>query len=250
MESNPDTFLSSTVKTLCLSSAVDVHTGTKILGTCTGVDNLACWINHKIHSGPRWSASPLVDCIFNLHLRRLSIGTTYLLDVLRSSSGPDGSKLSLLTHIDIIVQSQDGLPSSLSGIDALPSLTHLALYLPYDLGIDKISQTMVSLLASCRSLKIMALVTVVEEPLLEAETVSKVEPSIPISDPRVAWIPYPENIILDWEASHRGDVHVWSIAETIVTRQIALKEQTRCVDSRTTGQPVSDISANSRMKPV
>jgi hypothetical protein len=225
IESNPDNFLSSTVKTLCLSSAVDVHTGTKVLGTCTGVDNLACWITQKIHSGPRWSASPLVDCIFKLHLKRLSIGTTYLLDVLRNSSGPYGSKLSLLTHIDIIVQSHDGLTSSPPGIDALPSLTHLAVYLPYDLAIDKILQTMITILGCCRSLKVMALVTVVEEPLLETETGSKLERPIPISDPRVAWIPYPENVILDWEASHRGDADVWSIAEAIVAKQMALKKQ-------------------------
>lgn len=112
-----------------------------------------------------------------------------------------------LTHLDVVFWSHEESPA-IPGVEALPALTHLALWLQHS-SVSVASLDVI--LSSCRLLRI--LVVVVDE--------LEIDPSDQetFADPRIVLLPYPD-VVPDWEAPVKGRPDTWSKAEDVVERQM------------------------------
>ena len=93
--SKPQGFLAKHVKSICMPvSTVSVREASEILALCTGLERLACWIDHR----PADAAFPQSICVGTLALRRLSIELSHFL----SLSDDLGAFEAHLTHLELI----------------------------------------------------------------------------------------------------------------------------------------------------
>lgn len=207
MAALPSSFLTSRVKRLCLTVAVGTSDASRILGVCSGIESLACWVDFcGVLPPPEDTPSAsLISSIASLLLKRLSIEVLHFSDFLRKSQNFDCAWSSRLTHLDLVFWTPDDLPT-FPGLESIPCLTHIGLYLREHVFTEHYISSMIS---RCAYLKIMAIV--IDEDLID-------DSSHPL-DPRIVFLPYPE-IVLDWEAPYRGLPDTWSRAELMVEEQL------------------------------
>jgi len=220
VRSMPSQFFATHVKNLCLSVSVEPEDATSILRVCRGVKDLAFWVDHLANPGARSHSLPLIAAL-NLH--RLSIEITYYMDLIRNYSGQQ-AWMERLTHLDVIFGThdpEDGQEGSLQTVvphlDQLPRLTHLGLRPSW----TRPPVAKAGLRAMLEAASPLVVLVIYDESGIGHERVSSV-------DPRVVYIPYPPNAILEWEGQAHGDeLCVWTKAEGLVRRHAA--EQPRGV---------------------
>ncbi|KAI3613285.1 hypothetical protein WG66_001502 [Moniliophthora roreri] len=203
MDIFPPTFFSQHVKQLCLTVSISPRDAARILQVCTGVTSLACWVDFR-HSQLPVSLSELLA---PFSLRRLSIEIGHFSQLSLVNCGWSTQ----LSHLDLrLWDSQDTLV--IPGLQHLPSLTHLAIYLGHwELAIDRTS--LAAILYSRPSLRVLCLV------IDEDQDMDNERPAP--SDPRVVYMPRPEPVP-DWEAPYRGLPDTFRLAEEIVARRMGV----------------------------
>ncbi|KAJ3512713.1 hypothetical protein NLJ89_g3361 [Agrocybe chaxingu] len=204
MGSLPQQFFANSVKKLCLSVSVSGRNATRILRACTGVTDLAFWVDY-IGTVPNRSLIPYIS---PLPLRKLSAEVSHFLALF-----PTGEIIhpwcECLTHLDIIFWTHEMAPV-IPPLDRLPSLTHLALRLRHNQTQEAALST---ILSTCRALKVLIIFDDAEE---------AAEEKVWTVDPRVVFMPYPTNVVREWEAQARQEESCsWSRAEELVRRHAA-----------------------------
>ncbi|CAA7264421.1 unnamed protein product [Cyclocybe aegerita] len=208
MGSLPPEFFANTVKKLCLSVSVSGRNATRILSACTGVMDLAFWVDY-IGTVPNRS---LVPYISPLPLRKLSVEVSHFL-ALFPTGGTRHPWCEYLTHLDIIFWTHEMAPV-IPPLDRLPSLTHLALRLGHNQPQEA---SLSSILSTCQALKVLIIFDDAEE---------AAEETVWMVDPRVVFMPYPANVVREWEAQARQEESCsWSRAEELVRRHAANRER-------------------------
>ncbi|KAJ7689440.1 hypothetical protein B0H17DRAFT_1202331 [Mycena rosella] len=118
-ESKPPEFLARHVKSICMPiSTVSILEAAEILSACTGVERLACWIDHGV------TALPQSIPVQSLALSRLSIELSHFLAL--PAALP--SLHAQLTHLELIYWEAhaEHYPATVD-LARFPRLTHLAL---------------------------------------------------------------------------------------------------------------------------
>ena len=97
MDAVPPGFLANYVKRLCLSVSVDASDAERILGVCTGVVDLAFWVDYL----RVFPAKPISPFIAPLPLQRLSIELNHFTSLF-SDLNSQPKWADTLTHLDIV----------------------------------------------------------------------------------------------------------------------------------------------------
>lgn len=201
MDSVPPEFFANNVKRLCLSVSVSAINAERILKICTGVVDLAFWVDY-LGAFPTQSIAPFLS---PLPLRRLSIELDHFASLFSESNSPP-KWCNTVTHLDIILWKHQSSPT-IPHLHKLLSLTHLALRPRHNLKDNHL----LPILSSCKRLRILI---VFDDPDSE-ETVWA-------EDPRVVYMPYPFKIIPEWEAQAKQDDDCsWSRSEELVRKYSA-----------------------------
>ena len=199
MKSMPPNFIAFSVKRLCLSVSVGGDNATHILRSCTGVVDLAFWLDY-LQFFPEHSLSPLIS---PLPLRRLSIELSHYRTLFRESA----AWCKTLTHLDIIFWSRETSPV-IPYLDKLPSLSHLLLRLRHNRAKKG---SLLAILSACKALEILVIY----------DESDRTEDAVLLAvDPRVVKLCYPVNVVRDWESRAKLDWNcTWSRAEELVRKQ-------------------------------
>ncbi|KAF8815113.1 hypothetical protein BYT27DRAFT_7249476 [Phlegmacium glaucopus] len=198
MESMPPNFVAINVKRLCLSVSVGGGDAARILRACTGVVDLAFWVDY-LQGFPEHSLLPLIS---PLPLRRLSIELAHYRSLFREPP----AWCETLTHLDVIFWSRVTSPV-VPYLDQLPSLSHLLLRLRHNRAKK---DSLLTILSACKALKILVIY----------DESDRTEDAVLAVDPRVVKIRYPANVVHDWEARAKLDLNgTWSRAEELVQKQ-------------------------------
>ena len=206
MESMPPDFIAINVKRLCLSVSVGGDSAAHILRSCTGVVDLAFWLDY-LQAFPEHSLSPLIS---SLPLRRLSIELSHYRTLFRESA----AWCETLTHLDIIFWSRETSPV-IPYLDKLPSLSHLLLRLRHN---RTKKGSLLEILSACKALKILV--------IYDDESDRTEDAVLTAVDPRVVKIRYPANVVRDWESRVKLDWNcTWSRAEELVRNAAAAQRQ-------------------------
>ncbi|KAJ7110363.1 hypothetical protein C8R43DRAFT_165615 [Mycena crocata] len=192
----PPGFFANAVKALCLVYRIKPEQAHAIISACTGVQQLACWVNQT--NAPQ-----------HLPLRYLSIEFRHFLNIL-----PTSAWLSSLTHLHLVfwafqpgVENEQLARLNLSrALPALPRLTHLANH-------SRMANPTYAkaVCASCPALEIFI---IVNNTMSENATVSD---SYSFDD-RIAVIDLHEvaEVADDWEDAYFGRASMWNRAEDII----------------------------------
>ncbi|KAJ4489873.1 hypothetical protein J3R30DRAFT_3276980 [Lentinula aciculospora] len=208
MEMFPVDFFAQSVKRLCLTVSVKPIDARRILQACTGISSLACWVDFI-----GWTPSiPFRALLHPLPLRRLSIEVAHF----KKLSLPECAWIHSLTCLDLIFWREDSL--LISELRFLPALTHLALKFLQHPNIE--DSALVYILSVAPALQALCLVT--DEDDLEMFEHTK------LVDLRVVCVPHPESVI-DWEASYRGRLNMWSQVEGIIEQRRFAENRVRAV---------------------
>lgn len=206
MESMPPDFIAINVKRLCLSVSVGGDSAAHILRSCTGIVDLAFWLDY-LQAFPEHSLSPLIS---SLPLRRLSIELSHYRTLFRESA----AWCETLTHLDIIFWSRETSPV-IPYLDKLPSLSHLLLRLRHN---RTKKGSLLEILSACKALKILV--------IYDDESDRTEDAVLTAVDPRVVKIRYPANVVRDWESRAKLDWNcTWSRAEELVRNAAAAQRQ-------------------------
>jgi hypothetical protein len=218
LASKPPDFLAKHVRSICmLLSTVSMQEASEILSLCTGVQRLACWIDHRATAEttvvaviPRWLPSKTVV------LRRLSIELSHFLCLLADLPTTN------LTHLELVYweANAEQYPATLD-LARFHHLTHLALRSDgqrFQWSLPMVSATM----ATCRHLKILVLL---DYAVGEAEFVRR-----GLNDPRAVLV-LSEVALHDWEPTAKtfhpweirlGKTDMWARGEDIIRRNSPL----------------------------
>ncbi|TFK68811.1 hypothetical protein BDN72DRAFT_897787 [Pluteus cervinus] len=210
VHSKPRQFFAAHVKRLCLSVSVSAPNAAHILTVCTGVRDLAFWVDF-LGASPT-DVGSLHSYISPLPLRRLSMELSHILDLMTRSGDLSQYPWSAgLTHLDVVFWTHEETPS-IPGLERFPALTHLALWLQH----SRVSATsLATILSACNLLRILVIV------VDEAESLAPDQDTF--ADPRIVLIPYLD-VVPDWEAPMRGLPDTWSRAEDLVRAQMQKAE--------------------------
>ena len=203
MDTLPPEFFAVHVKKLCLSVSVSAKNGQRILSICTGVTDIAFWLDY-LGTYPRHSIAPLMT---SLPLRRLSIELKHFLSLF---TGPESNHgwCDTLTHLDIIFWTHE-LSPAIPHLEKLSSLTHLALRLRHSQAQEA---SLLAILSARKSLKVLVIFDESDNP---GDTTWP-------GDPRVVYLPYPSNVVREWEAQAKQSPNCsWSRAEDLVQKRTA-----------------------------
>jgi len=203
MDSIPPEFFSVHVTKLCLSVSVSAKNAKRILSTCTGVIDLAFWVDY-LGTYPRHSIVPLISPLL---LRRLSIELKHFLSLFTDAE-PDHGWCETLTHLDIIFWTHE-LSPAIPHLEKLSSLTHLALRLRHGQAQEA---SLLAIVSARKSLKVLVIYDESDDP----------EDITWPADPRVVYLPYPSNVVREWETqAKRSPDCSWSRAEDLVRKRTA-----------------------------
>jgi hypothetical protein len=198
MESMSPDFIAINVKRLCLSVSVGEDNAAHILSSCTGVVDLAFWLDY-LGTFQEQSLSALIS---PLPLRRLSIELSHYRTLFHESA----AWCETLTHLDIIFWSRETSPV-IPHLDKLPSLSHLLLRLRHNRAKKG---SLLAILSACKALKILVIY----------DESDRTEDAVLAVDPRVVKIRYPANVVRDWEIRAKLDWNcTWSRAEELVRKR-------------------------------
>ncbi|KAF8903934.1 hypothetical protein CPB84DRAFT_1845603 [Gymnopilus junonius] len=218
INSLPAEFFTIHVKKLCLSVSVSARNAVKVLSICKGVTDLAFWVDYLGVQGFR--TGTITSLISSLPLRRLSIELEHFLSLF-----PDPNIHHVwddsITHLDLIFWTRQTAPV-IPPLAKLSNLTHLALRLSHNQPTEA---SLRAILSGCRRLKVLV---IFDDPETCDETAWS-------ADPRVVYMPYPQNIVGEWEAQARDDLlNGWSRAEDLVRRHTAESERSTTTSTAST----------------
>ncbi|KAJ7108654.1 hypothetical protein C8R44DRAFT_884701 [Mycena epipterygia] len=212
-ESKEPQFLARHVKSICMPLyTVSMQEASEILSVCTGVERLACWIDHRAMATT--PAIPQSIPLRALALRRLSIELSHFL-----SLTADSKACLTLTHLELVHWElhADHYPPAVS-LAGFPSLTHVALRSDA-LRFQWPLVMVLSMVRTCRQLKILLLLDYIA--IGESETIRR-----GLNDSRAVVI-LSEVALHDWEPRaklfHEWDVRMggmdmWARGEGIIRR--------------------------------
>ena len=199
----PRHFFVDHVKKLCLSISVDAREAEYILSVCSGVTDLAFWVDY-LHTTPGRSIVPIIS---TLPLRRLSIELEHFM-FLFSDPSVNHSWRDGLTHLDLRFWKHTTSPV-IPYLDRLPSLTYLALRLQHNQASEA---SLLNILSACRALRVL---------IIYYDQSETVEELVWSTDPRVIYLPYPPNVIQDWESQAREELSCdWFWAEELIEKHM------------------------------
>jgi hypothetical protein len=206
----PTIFFAERVKTLCVSAYLDISDALQVLPLCTGVVNLACWVD------PRQISSPtFFDTVSSSQPRRLSIDTETFFGWGRNFQQASFSHrfFENVTHLELLFRQID-IPL-FAGLHLLPQLTHLALDPEsYDvIPLNFLSDT----LRKCISLHVLIAFEGVDQGTDASAFIKDAS-----QDDRLVVLPCGE-YIRNWEAFRRGLPDVWTQAERIISERLRRK---------------------------
>lgn len=203
MEYIPPKFFAAHVRKMCLSVSVTAEDAERILRVCTGVIDLAFWVDYL----STFPDASLATFISQLPLQKLSIEHSHFMSLFPPSPKAQHAWCDTLTHLSIIFwTSEISCPSS--ELRSLCSLTHLALKM-YDACApeDYVHQ----ILSACERLQVL---------VIFEHSADAIEDVGHCDDPRVAYMDSPPQAILDWELQAREDEDCsWTMAEELIKRQ-------------------------------
>lgn len=206
--SMPQKFFADNVKKLCLSVSVDASHAERILTLCTGISDLAFWVDCIDTPGHH----AIMSLISRLRLCRLSIEQTHFISLFSDPTSRH-AWCDSLTHLDIIFWHHE-LSPVVPYLDHLHSLTHLSLRLRHNRAR---AESLLDILSSCKKLEFM---------IIYDELPESAEEGIKVVDKRVVYMPYPSNVVQAWEAQARQDVtSSWFSAEEAIRRYIVEQER-------------------------
>lgn len=212
LASKPAVFFATNVKSLCLSISVEPQDAKRILAVCTGVRSLAFWVDYISTLSP----TSMYQFIAPLPLRKLSIEVQHLhalCETLGEPGNVDQSWHAELKQLDVVFWEDDDEPDILPYLTQLKSLSRLGLWNPHGL----VNESFVSrILSACKHLEILLLV-------IDEDDSGPAPPSF--QDPRVVFMPYPPQIIQDWEASFVGRPNTWSQAMEIFLANVKARHE-------------------------
>jgi len=207
MDSMPPEFFAVHVKKLCLSVSVGAKNAKRILSICTGVTDIAFWVDY-LGTYPRHPIAPLIS---PLPLRRLSIELKHFLSLFTGPE-PDHGWCDTLSHLDIIFWTHE-LSPAIPHLEKLSSLTHLALWLRHSQAQET---SLLAIVSARKSLKVLAIFDESDNP----------EDITWPADPRVVYMPYPSNVVREWEAQAKQNPDCsWSRAEDLVRKRTAERKR-------------------------
>ena len=210
----PGHFFANHVKKLCLSVSVIGKHAESILSACSGVTDLAFWVDY-LRTPPSRSLLPVI--FSTLPLRRLSIELEHFI-FLFSDPSVNHAWCDGLTHLDIRFWKHTTSPI-IPYLDRFPSLAYLALRLQHNQPCEA---SLLNILSVCKTLQIMIIYDH-----------SEGEELIWPMDPRVIYLPYPPNVIQDWESQAREDVTCdWFWAKELIRKHLARHRLYRPFSSR------------------
>jgi len=223
VDSKPQEFFAAHVKHLCLSSQVSSAKATRVLKVCTGVAQLALWVDY----GGKLPVSGAAAYLSRLRLKRLSIEHSHLINFLANAQKTPPAWCDTLTHLEVIFWKTVQPSVALPGLDRLPSLTHLTVTGP---GLHDIIHEpwLAAVISDCPGLRVV---------LVLADEDEVVEEPFQIGNCWVVPIEYPVNIVTNWEASFWGLPDLYSRAEG----EIKLKEL-RGSSSLMAGAPLISVA--------
>ncbi|KAJ7760782.1 hypothetical protein B0H14DRAFT_3511012 [Mycena olivaceomarginata] len=210
----PRDFLARHVKSICMPlHTVTMQEASEILSACTGVERLACWINHMAGEA---LAIPQSIPIQGLALSRLSIELSHFLCLPADLPHTHAS----LTHLELVYWEEhaEHYPATLD-LARFPYLTHLALR-NEALRFQWPLQLARSMKDSCGRLKVMVLV---DFEVGSAEMVRRA-----LSDVR-AVVVLSQVVLHDWEPMAKtfpewslrlGKGDMWARGEDIIRRNM------------------------------
>lgn len=203
MDSMSPEFFAVHVKKLCLSVAVGAKNAKRILSICTGVTDIAFWVDY-LGTYPMHSLAPLIS---PLPLHRLSIELKHFLSLFTDPE-PNHGWCETLTHLDIIFWTHE-LSPAVPHLEKLSSLTHLALRLRHSQAQET---SLLAIVSARKSLKVLVIFDESDNP----------EDITWPADPRVVYLPYPSNVVPEWEAQAKQNPNCsWSRAEDLVRKRTA-----------------------------
>lgn len=217
MDMKPPEFFAAHVKHLCLSISVTAQKAIRILSVCTGVVELALWVNF---GGPRSLFAPGAEPNHNptppafpspansssepvanpgvylaaLALRRLSIEHKHIVSFFAAPRSVRPAWYSTLTHLEVVFWERVLAPD-IPGIGELTSLTHLSLGLRHA-SVHEKSEWVEVIVKSCAKLEVL-IPMANEDDELE-------EPFLVLERCWVVPLHYPASVIANWEASYWG----------------------------------------------
>jgi len=205
MQCLPRHFFVDHVKKLCLSISVNARQAESILSVCSGVTDLAFWVDYLRATPSRSQA--IVPIISTLPLRRLSIELEHFI-FLFSEPSINHSWCGGLTHLDLRFWKHTTSPV-IPYLDRLPSLTYLSLRLQHSQACEA---SLLNILSACRTLRIL---------IIYYDQSESVEELVWSTDPRVIYLPYPPNVIQDWESQAREEMSCdWFWAEELIEKHM------------------------------
>lgn len=189
LETKPSEFFATHVKHLCLSIAVSSSRATKILRVCSGVVELALWVDFGGAIAPATSSAGAY--LSSLPLRRLSIEHAHLLAFLAAPKSVTPPWYQTLTHLEVVFWKRE-LSPVIPGLEVLTSLTHLTLGLRHA-HVDE--GWLSGIVACCPRLKVLI-------PMANED--DEVEEPFVLGSCWIVPLTYPHSVIENWEASYCG----------------------------------------------
>ncbi|KAJ6558032.1 hypothetical protein B0H19DRAFT_126341 [Mycena capillaripes] len=219
--SKPPDFLARHVMSICMPlSTVTMQEASEILAACTGVQRLACWIDHRAMVGTTSTEAgvgiPQSVPIHTLALRRLSIELSHFLSFPTDIPALDVH----LTHLELVYwDAHTAYYPATVDLARFPHLTHLALRSDTD-RFQWSPQMVASTIATCHRLKVVVLM---DYTIGLAEYVRR-----HLHDPRAVLV-LSEVALQDWEpmakAFHEWEIRLgrkdmWARGEDIIRRNL------------------------------
>ncbi|KAJ3535612.1 hypothetical protein NMY22_g6404 [Coprinellus aureogranulatus] len=202
----PPEFFATHVKHLCLSIAVSSARATKILDVCSGVVELALWVDFGGTLSP--TTSKAGASLSSLPLRRLSIEHAHFLSFLAAPKSVTPPWYDTLTHLEVVFWKRE-LSPVIPGLEVLSSLTHLTLGLRH----AHVEEGWLSaIVACCPRLKVLI-------PMANED--DEVEEPFLLRNCWIVPLTYPHSVIENWEASYWGLPDNYTRAE----EEIRLKQE-------------------------
>ena len=219
LETKPPEFFAAHVKHLCLSIAVPPPRATKVLGVCSGVVELALWVDFGGTLAPVTSRAGAY--LSSFPLRRLSIEHAHLLSFLAAPKPFTPPWYDTLTHLEVVFWKRELAPV-VPGLEVLTSLTHLTLGLRHA-HVEE--EWLSAIVACCHRLKVLI-------PMANED--DDVEDPFVLGNCWVVPLTYPNSVVKNWEASFWGLPDNYTRAE----EEIRMKEESDRRQLRNSGTTI------------
>jgi hypothetical protein len=202
-------FFAKNVKKLYLTSIITFTQAEEVLSVCTGITDLACWVDIPL------SSSGLLSLIKTKNLERLSvkIGALWRNSPLGGIFSPE--LFPNLSHVDFVNPPSSSIAVDWSWLHDLPALTHVSFGDLFATDHLHVFELLRHLLTECELLRTLIVISHDPSFLRELQNES-------IHDPRLIIFPnfhHPKSLTAYWEGIRRGEPDFWTLADILVAKQ-------------------------------